>query len=85
MEATIARGNMNAQSTLSHLREKASSLAMRADDEGVLKQVISMLGGAKRPCSYTPEEMATNLRQAEDDFHAGRYITHEELCARYGL
>ena len=58
---------------------------METDDESVLKQVIALLGGMKRPCAYTPEEMSANLREADGDFNTGRVVAHEELLAEYGL
>ena len=39
----------------------------------------------KLPCTYTKEEFANVLSEADEDFKAGRFVTQDELRARYGL
>ena len=58
---------------------------MKSEDEHVLEQVIALLSGMKRPCVYTHDEMAANLFEADEDYKAGRFVTQDELRAKYGL
>ena len=83
MDATV-RSNPVDGSLLS-LRKKAIEYANQAEDEDLLAEVIMMLSGDKRPCAYTREEMAANLREADEDYKAGRFVTQEEIRAMYGL
>ena len=46
---------------------------------------LSLLNGKRRPCAYTREEMAESLHEAEADYKAGRYVSHEDLYKEYGL
>ena len=46
---------------------------------------LSLLSGKRYPCAYTREEMAESLREAEADYKAGRYVSHEDLFKEYGL
>ena len=71
--------------TLISLRRKATELASKSEDEFLLADVVAMLSGMKRPCSYTPEEFAAVLCEAEEDYKAGRFVTQDDLQERYGL
>ena len=39
----------------------------------------------KRPCIYSADEFAGVLREADEDYKAGRFVSQEELRERYGL
>ena len=85
MEAIVVDKSAQKHSALTSLRAKASTLAMKSEDESVLEQVIALLSGMKRPCAYTHDEMAANLLEADEDYKAGRFVTQDELRTRYGL
>lgn len=82
---TIVRTKRVTPDNLVMLRDKVATLALQTEDEALLADVVAMLNGVKRPCTYTKEEFAEVLKEADEDFNAGRYISHEEMFARYGL
>ena len=83
---TVATGNVRKmQDVLFSLREKALGLVMKSENKDDLEQVIALLSGKRYPCAYTREEMAESLHEAEADYKAGRYVSHEDLFKEYGL
>lgn len=84
METTV-KTNLETRDTLISLRRRASELASQSDDEFLLADIVAMLSGKKLPCVYTKEEFANVLSEADEDFKAGRFVTQDELRARYGL
>jgi hypothetical protein len=84
MEPAV-RTNGNQYKNLVSLRKKVTTLATQSEDEALLADVVAMLSGMKRPCTYTAEEFASVLSEADEDYKAGRFVTHEELRSRYGL
>lgn len=82
---TGVRSNHDMHDTLTMLRQRVSSLASQSEDEALLADIVAMLNRVKRPCTYTKEEFADVLREADEDFGAGRFVTQEEMRARYGL
>lgn len=82
---TAIRTKRNVYDSLVALRNRVTSLASQSEDEALLADVVAMLSGEKRPCTYTAEEFANVLREADEDYKAGRYISHDQLFARYGL
>ena len=85
MRTVLADKGKIIQDVLIPLREKALGLVMKSEDKDVLEEVVALLSGKKRPCAYSYEEMAASLHEAEEDYHAERYVSHEELFAKYGL
>ena len=86
METTvIINDKSRIDNVLSSLRKTASDLAMKSENEALLADVVAMLRGVKRPCTYTPEEFATILAEADEDYKSGRFVTQNELRTRYGL
>ena len=71
--------------TLISLRRRATELASKSEDEFLLADVVAMLSGMKRPCTYTKEEFAAILCEADEDYQAGRFVSQDELRAKYGL
>lgn len=71
--------------TLLSLRRRATELASKSEDEFLLADVVAMLSGMKRPCSYTKEEFAAVLREADEDYKARRFVSQDELRSEYGL
>ena len=67
------------------LRNRVATLVSQTEDEALLADVAAMLNGVKRPCTYTKEVFAEVLRAADEDFKAGRFVTQDEMKARYGL
>lgn len=67
------------------LRRRATELASKSEDEFLLADVVAMLSGKKRPCTYNKEEFATVLCEADEDYKAGRFVSQDELRAKYGL
>ena len=51
----------------------------------VYDSVEPLLSGEKHPCTYTAEEFANVLREADEDYKAGRFVSQDQLFARYGL
>ena len=49
------------------------------DTPNLYNQKYALLSGKQRPCAYTREEMAESLHEAEADYKAGRYVSHENL------
>ena len=84
MESTVMT-SPRMRDTLISLRRKATELASKSEDEFLLADVVAMLSGMKRPCSYTKEEFAAELCEAEEDYKAGRFVTQDDLQERYGL
>lgn len=82
---TAVRTRRNVYDSLSALRNRVTSLASQSEDEALLADVVAMLSGEKRPCTYTAEEFAGVLREADEDYKAGRFVSQEELRERYGL
>lgn len=82
---TALRTKGNEYKNLVSLRKKVTTLATQSEDEALLADVVAMLSGVKRPCTYTPEELASVLAEADEDYRAESYVTQEELRARYGL
>lgn len=82
---TAQKTNHNVHDNLVSLRKRVSSLATKSEDEALLADVLAMLSGIKRPCAYTQEEFESVLAEADEDYKAGRFITQDELRARYGL
>ena len=71
--------------TLISLRRRATELASKSEDEFLLADVVAMLCGIKRPCTYTKEEFAAVLSKADEDYSEGRFISQDELRAKYDL
>lgn len=84
MEPAV-RTNGNQYKNLVSLRKKVTTLATQSEDEALLADVVAMLSGMKRPCTYTAEEFANVLREANEDYKAGRFVSQDQLFARYGL
>lgn len=84
METTV-RTSLEKSDTLISLRRKASELASQSEDEFLLADIVALLSGKNLPCTYTKEEFANVLSEADDDFKAGRFVTQEELREKYGL
>ncbi len=82
---TAVKTKRNVYDSLVSLRNKVTSLASQSEDEALLADVVAMLSGEKLPCTYTAEEFADVLQEAEEDYKAGRFVSHEELFAKYGL
>lgn len=82
---TALRTKGNEYKNLVSLRNKVTTLATQSEDEALLADVVAMLSGVRRPCTYTSEELASVLSEAAEDYRAGSYVTQEELRARYGL
>ena len=82
---TSVKTKPNVYDSLVALRNKVTSLASQSEDEALLADVVAMLSGVKRPCTYTRDEFAEVLREADEDYKAGRFVSHEELFAKYGL
>lgn len=82
---TALRTKGNEYKNLVSLRKNVTTLATQSEDEALLADVVAMLSGVKRPCTYTSEELASVLAEAAEDYRAGSYVTQEELRARYGL
>ena len=82
---TTAEAKLKMRETLISLRHRTSELASQSEDEYLLADIIAMLSGKKLPCTYTKEEFADVLNEADNDFKAGRFVTQEELRARYNL
>ncbi len=84
METTIGTST-KMRETLISLRKRASELASQSEDEFLLADIVAMLSGNKLPCTYSKEEFANVLNEADDDFKAGRFVTQDELRAKYDL
>lgn len=84
METAIKK-QYNVSDSLMSLRKKVASLATQSEDEELLAEVVALLSGLKRPCTYTTEDFASVLAEADEDYKAGRFVTQEELRTRYGL
>jgi lambda repressor-like predicted transcriptional regulator len=82
---TTTRTDSRSKDILSTLRKQVSTLASQSEDEALLADILAMLNGIKRPCTYTAEEFAGVLKESDEDYKAGRYVSNEELFARYGL
>lgn len=82
---TSVRTTSRMHDTLISLRRRATELASKTEDEFLLADVVAMLSGMKRPCTYTKEEFATMLCEADADYSAGRFVSQDELRAEYGL
>ncbi|MBO7134421.1 MAG: hypothetical protein J6W06_09745 [Bacteroidales bacterium] len=82
---TTADTKLKMRETLISLRHRASELASQSEDVFLLADIVAMLSGKKLPCTYTKEEFADVLNEADNDFKAGRFVTQEELRARYDL
>lgn len=82
---TSVRTKRNVYDSLVILRNRVTSLALQSEDEALLADVVAMLSGEKRPCTYTPEEFADVLSESDEDYKAGRFVSQDELRARYGL
>lgn len=82
---TTTRINSRSKDILSSLRKQVSALASQSEDEALLVDILAMLNGVKRPCTYTAEEFAGVLKESDEDYKAGRYVSNEELFARYGI
>lgn len=70
---------------LASLRKKVTMLATQSEDEALLADIVAMLSGVKRPCTYSVEEFTSVLAEADEDYKAGRFVTQDELRSRYGL
>lgn len=84
METTVSIQH-NVYDNLVNLRNKVTTLATQSEDEALLADIVAMLSGVKRPCTYTAEEFASVLSEADEDYKAGRFVTQDELRTRYGL
>lgn len=84
METTVSIQH-NVYDNLVNLRNKVTTLATQSEDEALLADIVAMLSGVKRPCTYTSEEFASVLSEADEDYKAGRFVTQNELRNRYGL
>ena len=84
MDTTVRTKN-NVNTNLMSLRNKVTSLVAQAEDEALLVDIAAMLSGVKRPCTYTQEEFASVLAEADEDYKTGRLSSHEQVFAQYGL
>ena len=84
METTVGTSSRMRDSLIS-LRRKASELISQSEDEELLAEVVAMFRGMKLPCTYTKEEFAEVLNEADADYKAGKFVAQEELRSRYGL
>ena len=80
---TAVRTPSDTSNSLLMLRKKASALVAQSEDEALLADIVAMLNGVNRPCTYTNDEFADVLREADEDNKAGRFISHEEMFAKY--
>ena len=71
--------------TLLSMREKALALVEQVESEELLAEVIGLLCGSSLPCAYSHEQMEESLREAENDFQNGRFVSHSSICERYGV
>lgn len=82
---TAHRTSPQMRDTLIALRSRATELAAKSEDEFLLADIVAMLSGIKLPCTYTKEEFSTILKEADEDYKAGRFVVQEELREKYGL
>ncbi|MBQ3945062.1 MAG: hypothetical protein II670_05545 [Alphaproteobacteria bacterium] len=82
---TAVRTSSDTSNSLLMLRKKASTLVNQSEDEALLADIVAMLNGVRRPCTYNKDEFTDVLREADEDFESGRFVSHEELFAKYGL
>ena len=82
---TAVRTKNNVFDNLVSLRNKVTTLVTQSEDEALLADIVAMLSGAKRPCTYTQEGFASVLAEADEDYRAERFVTQEDLRSRYGL
>ena len=82
---TATRTPVHTNETLINLRKKATELAIQSENEELLAEVVAMLSGIKLPCTYTHEEFANVLHEAEADYEEKQCVSHEQLFAQYGL
>lgn len=84
METTVSIQH-NVYDNLVNLRNKVTTLATQSEDEALLADIVAMLSGVKRPCTYTAEEFSSVLAESDEDYRAGRFVTQNGLRNRYGL
>ena len=82
---TATRTVQSQYDNLIMLRKKVQDLATQSEDEEILAEIVAMLSGIKRPCTYSREEFKMVLQESDADYKAGRLTSHEELFAQYGL
>lgn len=71
--------------TLISLRKKISILVSQSESEELLAEAIAILSGRPLPCAYSHEQMASMLHEAEADYRNGDYVSHSDICERYGI
>ena len=76
MEPAV-RTQHNVYDNLVSLRNKITTLATQTDDEELLADIVEMPSGVKRSCTYTVEEFASVLAEADEDYRAGRFVTQD--------
>lgn len=82
---TTTKTSQRMHDTLISLRRRATELASQSEDEFLLADIVAMLSGVKLPCTYSKEEFVAVLSEADEDYKAGRFVTQDELRARYGI
>lgn len=67
------------------LRKKVSVLASQSESEELLAEAMAILSGMPLPCTYSHEQMVSVLREAEADYQNGDFVSHSDICERYGV
>ena len=70
--------------TLIALRKKVLALVSQSESEELLAEAIAILSGRSLPCAYSHEQMVSVLREAEVDYSKGDFLSHSDICERYG-
>lgn len=71
--------------TLIALRKRVSALVSQSESEELLAEAMAILSGRPLPCVYSHEQMVSVLREAETDYSKGDYVSHSDICGRYGV
>ena len=85
MGTTQPESQTQRNETLLGMRKKALTLIEQVESEELLAEVIGLLCGSSLPCAYSHEQMEASLREAENDFQNGRFVSHSSICERYGV
>lgn len=67
------------------LRKKVSVLASQSESEELLAEAMAILSGMPLPCAYSHEQMVSVLREADADYRNGDFVSHSDICERYGI
>jgi hypothetical protein len=71
--------------TIIALRKRVSALVSQSESEELLAEAMAILSGRPLPCVYSHEQMVSVLREAEADYCNGDYVSHSDICERYGV